>query len=92
MKSLPPKLLEMSQRGVSDEKIQFIFDALIHAEETGNRCVNVYPQDGNDEPRFLFTNDLKQADQQLRFFRERVGSGAMGFLSIGDTWEERQLE
>ena len=42
MNKLPQKLFEISQQGVSEEEIQFIFDALIHAEENGKRFVNVY--------------------------------------------------
>jgi hypothetical protein len=54
MNKLPQKLFEMSQHGVSEDDIQFIFDALIHAEENGKRFVNVYQ---NGETTFLFTND-----------------------------------
>jgi hypothetical protein len=88
VKKLPSKLFEMSQQGVSEAKIQFIFDALVHAEENGSRFVNVY-DDGEEEPKLLFTNDLKQADQQLRFFADRVGCPVIGFVDSGDTWEER---
>jgi hypothetical protein len=87
MKELPPKLFEMSQQGGNDEYVQFIFDALICAEENQNCFVNVY-EDGS-EPKFLFTNDLKRADQQLRFWIERTGKSAMGFVNSGATWVER---
>jgi hypothetical protein len=86
MNKLPQKLFEISQQGVSEEEIQFIFDALIHAEENGKRFVNVYQ---NGETTFLFTNDQKQADQQLRMWIERTARPAVGFVNNGETWEVR---
>jgi hypothetical protein len=78
----------MSEQGVGENEIQYIFDALVHAEENGNRFVNVY-QDGANEPKFLFTNNQAEADQQLSRWRERVGKPCLGFFNSGDTWEER---
>jgi hypothetical protein len=86
MKSLPPKLFEMSQKGVEEATIQFIFDALLHAEENDKRFVNVY-QDGG-EPSFLFTNSEHEAEQQLRMWG-RARKPALAFVNTGDTWEER---
>jgi hypothetical protein len=87
MKNLPQKLFDMTEQGVPEADVQFIFDALIHAEEQGNPYVNVYQ---GDETTFLFTNDGKQADQQLRFWRERVGRPAIGFVYIKGDWQERK--
>lgn len=86
MGKLPPKLFEMSQQGASDDEIQFIFDALIYAAENGKRFVNVYQ---NGEATFLFTNDQKQADQQLLMWVERTRRPALGFVNAGETWEVR---
>jgi hypothetical protein len=88
MKKPPPKLFEMSQQGVDDDTIQFIFDALIHAEDSGKRFVNVYQAGG--EPGFLFTNDQREADQQFRMFG-RTGKPGIAFIFTGETWEERNL-
>jgi hypothetical protein len=88
MKKMPPKLFEMSEQGVSENEIQYIFDALIHAEDNGDRFVNVY-RDGTDEPKFLFTNNQTEADQQLSRWRESVGKPSLGFFNSGETWEER---
>jgi hypothetical protein len=41
----PEQLFEMTKSGVSEETVQHIFDALIHAEENGFRFVNVYQGD-----------------------------------------------
>lgn len=83
MKSLPHKLFEMSEQGVDEDQIQFIFDALVHAEENGTRFVNVYQ---GDETTFLFTSDEVQADQQLSLWAKRVGGNPIGFVNSGDTW------
>ncbi len=83
MKRLPPKLFEMSRQGVDEDQIQFIFDALIHAEETGRRFVNVYQ---GEETTFLFTNDEAQANQQLALWTQRFGGNPIGFVNTGDTW------
>jgi hypothetical protein len=86
---MPQRLFEMTEQGVSESDIQFIFDALIHAEEQGNLYVNVYQ--GVPETTFLFSNDREQADQQLKFFREKVRKPAIGFEEIDGHWHERDL-
>jgi len=86
MKSLPPKLLEMTMQGSSEEEIQYIFDALVHAEEQGQMFVNVYQA---EEVSFLFTNDRAQADQQCRKWVQHRGDSVLGFHNTGDTWELR---
>ena len=87
MKKLPPKLFELGQNGVSEEDIQHIFDALVHAEEERIQFVNVYFHDA--EPSFLFTNDRPKADQQLRAMIDRAKKQAFGFEASGETWQER---
>ncbi|MCW5691610.1 MAG: hypothetical protein KIT48_04535 [Pseudolabrys sp.] len=86
MKVMPQKLFDMVQQGVSEDEVQIIFDALIHAEEQGKVYVNAYQ---GDETTFLFTNDGKQADQQLSFFREKVRRPAIGFVNFDGDWQER---
>lgn len=87
MKSMPQKLFDMVQQGVPEDDVQFIFDALIHAEEQGNHFVNVYM---NSETTFLFTNDAKQADQQLRKFQDLTGRQIIGFENVEGHWHERK--
>ena len=87
MKGMPQKLFDMAQQGVPEDDVQFIFDALIHAEEQGNRFVNVYM---NDETAFLFTNDAKHADQQLFRMREDAKRKAIGFENVEGNWQERK--
>jgi len=87
MKSMPQKLFDMVQQGVAEDDIQYIFDYLMLAEEQGNRFVNVYM---NGETSFLSTNDVKQADQQLRMVAERVGRKTIGFENIDGHWHERK--
>ena len=77
----------MVQQGVPEDDVQFIFDALIHAEEQGNRFVNVYM---NGETAFLFTNDAKQADQQLVKMRDMAQRHVIGFENVEGDWQERK--
>lgn len=84
---MPPKLFDMIKEGALESEIQFIFDALIHAEEQGVHFINVYQ---NGETTFLFTEDVQKADQQLHMFRERTSKTAIGFANTGETWEERK--
>ena len=86
MNSMPQKLFKMVEEGADEADVQHIFDYLIQAEEQRQRFVNVYQ---SDDIGFYSTNDLKQADQQLRFFREKVKKPAIGFENRGDTWHER---
>jgi hypothetical protein len=86
MNKMPQKLFDMAEQGADEAEVQHIFDYLIQAEEQRQRFVNVYQA---DETSFYSTNDLKQADQQLKFFREKVKKPAIGFESRGDTWLER---
>jgi len=87
MKTMPQKLFDMVQQGASEEEVQIIFDALMHAEEQEKVYVNAYQ---GDETTFLFTNDGKQADQQLTIFREKVRRPAIGFVSVDGDWQERK--
>lgn len=88
MKSMPQKLFDMTEKGVPEADVQFIFDALIHAEEQGSQYVNVYQ---GAEITFLFTNDRTQADQQLRKFRQHISHPSIGFENIDGHWHERKL-
>jgi hypothetical protein len=87
MKKMPQKLFDMVEEGADQADVQYIFDYLIQAEEQRQRFVNVYQA---DDISFYSTNDLKQADQQLKFFREKVKKPVIGFENRGDTWHERR--
>jgi hypothetical protein len=86
MKTMPQKLFDMVQQGVDEDEVQFIFDYLMLAEEQGSRFVNVYM---NGETAFFSTNDAKQADQQIKFFRDKVRKPALGFENVKGDWQER---
>ena len=70
MKKLPPKLFELSQNGVSEEDIQHIFDALVHAEEERIQFVNVYFHDAEPssvrrvQPSRLTSTAMKGLDRR----------------------------
>jgi hypothetical protein len=87
MQRLPNKLFEMTQQGVPESAVQHIFDALIHAEENGFRFVNVYQ---GEETAFRFTNNRKEAHQQLSMWLRRSGLPGIGFVHTGETWDERK--
>jgi hypothetical protein len=87
MKKMPQKLFELIEQGADEAEVQHIFDYLIHAEEQRKRFVNVYQ---GKETGFLSTNDLKEADQQLRMYRERVKVPVIGFENRDDDWHERK--
>lgn len=89
MDGLPPKLFEMSQGGVDESIIQYIFDAMIEAERRGVLYLNVYDYKAA-EPGFLFTNDEREAhDQFARFLK--TGKQCLAFKKDGDTWQERSV-
>jgi hypothetical protein len=84
---MPPKLFEMSERGVDWAIIQYIFDAMIEAEQRGVRFLNVYDCE-SEEPGFLFSNDEQQATDQ--FNRSvKAGKRSLAFINSGETWDER---
>ena len=83
---MPQKLFDMVQQGVDEDEVQVIFDYLMLAEEQGNRFVNVYM---NGETTFFSTNDAKQADQQIQFFRDKVRKPTIGFENVDGDWQER---
>jgi hypothetical protein len=87
VRKLPDKLSQMTDQGVEESIVQYIFDALIEAEKRGVRYLNVYDYDAK-EPGFLFTNnDREAADQFARSMK--AGKRSLAFINNGETWNER---
>jgi hypothetical protein len=86
VKKLPDKLFQMTNQGVDEAIIQYIFDAIIEAEGRGVRYLNVYDYEAK-EPGFLFTNNEREAADQ--FARAvKAGKRSLAFINNGETWDE----
>ena len=86
MKQLPPTLHQMSQKGASDEELQFIFDAMVEAEARGTHFLNIYNW---KDSGVYFGRERAVADQQLSRWRAKVGP-ALGFELSAGAWIERE--